>query len=370
MAKSRKSPRTATRTRSRTKPTGNGRPTIRAVAVRARVAVSTVSRVLNGGYASEAVKGRVQRAIRELAYAPSDTARSLVRGRTGSVGIVTHSRQSPWVSAVLAGMEATLARSRYSVLLGSLFLERTYDSSTVSTWIRERRVDGLVFARYTRRERKLCDAAAAAGLPVVLLAPDVLHPAGFVVRCDNVRAGWLVAAHLASLGHRRIAYAAGPRDSLDSRDRLRGLRTELSRRGVRLAATDVWQGGDYEYTGGAEFAARYLKLPKRARPTAVVAGNDAMALAFMRAVLQRGINIPEDLSVVGFDDISDAALYWPGLTTVHQPAYEMGSAACRVLLERLAGRDPDLESPIEYDVDLVVRESTASPPARRRSRKS
>ncbi len=370
MARSRKSPRTAKRPRPREKPTGNGRPTIRAVAVRARVAVSTVSRVLNGGYASEGVKGRVQRAIRALGYAPSDTARSLVRGRTGCVGIVTHSRRSPWVSDILAGMEATLAHSRHSVLLGSLLLEGTYDSSTVSTWIHERRVDGLVFARYTRRERTLCDAAEAAGLPVVLLAPDVLHPAGYVVRCDNVRAGWLVAAHLASLGHRRIAYAAGPRDSLDSRDRLRGLRTELSRRGVRMSAADVWQGGDYTHAGGAEFAARYLKLRKSARPTAVVAGNDAMALAFMRAVLQRGVKIPADLSVVGFDDISDAALYWPGLTTVRQPAYEMGAAACRVLLERLAGRDPDPEAPIEYDVELVVRESTAAPPARRRARKS
>lgn len=338
---------------------GKEKPTIRVVAERAQVAVSTVSRVLNGGYASAAAKGRVQLAIQELGYAPSITAQSLVTGRAGCIGVVASTTQSTWFSQILAGIEEQLADSRQSVLLASLLLNGRYDSSTVAAWISEHRVDGLIFIRYTRREHGLFTAAAAAGLPAVLIGPDIKAPASCIVRCNNVDAGRLVGEHLVALGHKRVAFAGGPRDSIDTRDRHRGLAQALADAHLELPERRVWYGPHYGSESGIEYAHSYLDLPPRARPSAVVMGNDAMALGFMRTVLQRGVKVPDDVSVVGFDGIPEGGLYWPGLTSVLQPVHRMGASGCRALLEVMQNPELERTADVQYGVELVPRESTA-----------
>jgi LacI family transcriptional regulator len=343
----------------RRSPFGKDKPTIRVVAERAKVAVSTVSRVLNGGYASAAAKGRVQLAIQELGYAPSITAQSLVTGRAGCIGVVASTTQSTWFSQILAGIEEQLADSRQSVLLASLLLNGRYDSSTVAAWISEHRVDGLIFIRYTRREHGLFTAAAAAGLPVVLIGPDIKAPASCIVRCNNVDAGRLVGEHLIGLGHVRVAFAGGPRDSIDTRDRHRGLSQALIDAQLELPDQRVWFGPHYGSEAGVEYAHSFLALPPRARPSAVVMGNDAMALGFMRTVLQQGVKVPDDVSVVGFDGIPEGGLYWPGLTSVLQPVHRMGASGCRALLEVMQNPDLERTADVQYGVELILRESTA-----------
>jgi LacI family transcriptional regulator len=345
------------------------KPAIRSVADRAGVSVSTVSRVLNSGYASAKVRERVQAAVQELGYSPSTTARSLVTGRTGILGVVAKSTHAPWFTQILAGIEEQLASSHQSVLLGSLALNGRYDSSAVSAWIREHRVDGLVFVRYTRRERGLLQGAVQAGLPVALIGPDVAPKVGFTVRCHNVQAGRLVGEHLLELGHRRIAFAGGPRESIDARDRLQGLRDTLAERGVSLDDKNVWFGPSYDPEAGIEYAERLLVRSSGGWPSAVVMGNDAMALGFMRTFMQRGWRVPDHLSVVGVDGIPEGALYWPGLTTVVQPTRLMGSVACRTLLERIRDRELDQPTTVKYEVELLVRESTAPPPRRPKPRR-
>lgn len=352
-------PVTTRAARRRAASTVKDKPTIRVVAERAQVAVSTVSRVLNGGYASAAAKGRVQLAIQELGYAPSITAQSLVTGRAGCIGVVASTTQSTWFSQILAGIEEQLADSRQSVLLNSLLLNGRYDSSTVASWISERRVDGLIFIRYTRREHGLFTAATAAGLPVVLIGPDIKAPASSIVRCNNIDAGRLVGEHLVALGHKRVAFAGGPRESIDTRDRHRGLAQALSDARIELPERRVWFGPHYGPEAGAEFAQSFLALPPRARPSAVVLGNDAMALGFMRTVLQQGVKVPDEVSVVGFDGIPEGGLYWPGLTTVLQPVHRMGASGCRALLEVMQNADLERTADVQYGVELVVRESTA-----------
>jgi LacI family transcriptional regulator len=347
------------RGRRRSATAGKDKPTIRVVAERAQVAVSTVSRVLNGGYASAAAKGRVQLAIQELGYAPSITAQSLVTGRASCIGVVASTTQSTWFSQILAGIEEQLVETRQSVLLNSLFLNGRYDSSTVAAWISEHRVDGLIFIRYTRREHGLFTAAAAAGLPVVLIGPDIKAPASSIVRCNNLEAGRLVGEHLLALGHKRIAFAGGPRESIDTRDRHRGLTQALVDARVELPEKRVWFGPHYGPEAGVEYAHQFLALPPRGRPSAVVMGNDAMALGFMRCVLQQGVKVPDEVSVVGFDGIPEGGLYWPGLTTVLQPAHRMGASGCRALLEVIQNTDLERTADVQYGVELVVRESTA-----------
>jgi len=337
------------------------RPNIRTVARHASVAISTVSRVLNGGRVSDEVRQRVLAAINELGYSPSITAQSLVTRRANCVGLAVNTTQSSWFSQILAGVEEALLPTRLSVLLGSLMLSGHYDPGAVLAWIQERRVDGLILVRYSARDQHLMEAAAAARIPVVLLAPDVRTNVDHAVRCDNAHAGRMLGEHLLALGHERIAFAGGPADSLDSRERLEGLREVLNSRGI-AGPTEAWVAPDYTTESGERYAARYCDLPEASRATAVVAGNDAIAIGFMQGVLQRGFVVPRDVSVAGFDGTPDGAHIWPRLTTVAQPTRMMATEACRALLGTILGSDkpPDVPSS-PFDVQLLVRESTGAP---------
>jgi LacI family transcriptional regulator len=326
------------------------------------VAISTVSRVVNGGRVSAEVKRRVQRVIDELGYTPSVAAQSLVHRRTGCIGLAVNSTQSPWFSQILLGIEEALSPSKKSVLLASMMLTGSYDPATVLSWVTEGRVDGLILVRYTRRDRPLLDAAARAGLPVVLIAPDLSAPADFTVRCDNVNAGWLVAQHLAELGHRHVAFAGGPKESLDTRQRLQGLEEGLLEHGVSLSPEDVWFGSGYARDAGDQYAQAFLERPAKKRATAVVLGNDPMAIGFMRTVLKAGLRVPADVSVVGFDGTPDGEQIWPGLTTVVQPTRRMAFAVCQALLDSVERRQMDRSTSAEFAVELLTRESTGAPP--------
>jgi LacI family transcriptional regulator len=337
------------------------RSTIAMVAEQAGVAASTVSRVLNGGYASIEVKERVTRAIEALSYTPSANARSLKLGRSGSIGVVVETTQGPWFTHLLGGIEAELSETKMSVSLGSLALRGHYDARQVCAWIDDMRVDGLVFARAGKREEPLVRAAAAANLPMAFVTPDEDFRVGHVFRAKNRSAGYEVGEHLIALGHRRIAFAGGPRDAADTQERLKGLIDRLRGAGIGPSEHEVWFADSYEAAAATPYGELWLSLPRDQAPTAVVAGNDALALGFMRVVQRAGVRIPRDLSVVGFDDVADAAFSWPGLTTASQPIQKMGSAAVRSLLEQI--EDPEargyrLE---EFGMDLVERESTLGP---------
>src|SRR5262245_10210148 len=198
------------------------KPTIATVAARAGVAVSTVSRYLNGNYVSHTVRARLSRIIDELGYSRSWTARNLSLGRRGSIGVVVDSSDDPWFVQLLKGIEEELATRDTSLMLCSTALHKTYDPKLVLQWIRDHRVDGLIVAKAQRRERPLFRAAVEAQVPVVAVVPDENVTDVQVLRSDNLAAGAFVADHLMNLGHRRIAFAGGPTHSIDSKHRLRG----------------------------------------------------------------------------------------------------------------------------------------------------
>jgi LacI family transcriptional regulator len=339
----------------------NRKVPIAVVAKAAQTSISTVSRVLNGGSVSAVLRARVNDAISELRYAPSLAARNLQAGRTGRIGVVCATNQTSWFLQVLAGVETRLASTGQSVLLASLVLNGRYDSHAVNQWIRLRGVDGLIFVRATPRESCLLSAAQSANVPVVLIAPDVAAPARGSVRCDNVTAGRLVAEHLLECGHRRVAFIGGPRESLDTRERLFGLVEILRRERSEPLDEDVSYANDYAHASGVRGAVEFLKRSVERRPTAMVFGNDAMAIGFMRTVLQSGVRVPEDVSVVGFDGIPIGELYWPGLTTVVQPSHQMGVTACTTLLDYIEGANLDPSTNIQHGVQLILRESTGVP---------
>lgn len=307
------------------------------------------------------MRERVERAIRELGYAPSAAAQSLGSRRTGCLGLAVNSTEGPWFSQVISGVEEAIAASRYSLLLASMRLHKSYDPAAVAAWIQERRVDGLIFVRYSERQKALLSAAARAGMPVVLLAPDSEPSADYIARSDNVEAGWMVAEHLAKLGHRNIAFAGGPEISHDTECRLKGLQQGLIEHGVESGCSEVWFGPSYYAESGVAFAERFVNVPEPERPTAVVLGSDAMALGFMGAMMRHSINVPRQVSVVGFDGIPEGELLWPTLTTVVQLTRAMAASTCRALLERLQNPAETQLAVEHFPVQLCVRESTAPP---------
>jgi LacI family transcriptional regulator len=203
---------------------------------------------------------------------------------------------------------------------------------------------------------------------VALIAPDVASRAEVVVRCRNIDGGVAITSHLIDLGHERIAFVGGPEGSRDTIERLQGVKQELLRRGLKLPSSSVWFGINYYSEMGAEYAKRFSKKDPAKRPTAVVFANDAMALGFSKAVLTHGLRIPEDVSIAGFDDSPEAALVWPGLTTVAQPSRRMAAGACHALLKRIDRDVPGRAESFTYDVELVVRESCAPPSGSRPSK--
>lgn len=333
------------------------KPTIRVVAARAGVAVSTVSRYLNDDYVSPSMKARLSGIIESLGYSRSATARNLSLGLKGCIGVAVDSIQDPWFTQLLTGMEEELQTRDTSLMLLSLELRDKYDPTIAFEWIHERRVDGLIVAKCHRRDMALVDAAIASQVPIVTVAPDQAMADVSVIRGDNIGAGRIIAAHLADLGHQRIAFAGGPRVSIESRHRLQGLREELGRRGIELPEDRVSFCPSYEAEQGAALAHRFLEKPPGV--TALVLGNDALAIGFMRAAHQRGLRLPDDLSVTGFDGIPEAARFWPGLTTVAQPMREMGREACRRLFAAIqSAAEP---TTVEYPMSLIARESSGPP---------
>jgi LacI family transcriptional regulator len=339
-----------------------GKPNIGTVAAKAKVAPMTVSRVLNGGYASAAVRARVEHAIKELRYVPSATARSLKYGRKGCIGIAVESVQGAWFMGLLAGIEEELNRAHLSMMLGSWRAGKDYDPSAVTAWLDGRRLDGMILVRFTKQQQPLLDAAERAGLPVTFICPDRAVKTGFTVRCKNYDAGRAIAEHLIALGHRRLAFVGGPKDSVDTRDRLRGLRAVVAEtRRATLSADDVRFQSSYMPHSGTVAAQAYLKRTAAQRPSAVVLGNDSLAIAFMRELLRSGVSVPHEVSVAGFDGIDEGERAFPALTTVAQPMHCLGAAACKALLDRIGAAKPEQGTTVEYPMQLLVRESTAPP---------
>src|SRR4051812_2458713 len=261
------------------------RSTIIEVAAKANVAFSTVSRVLNGGYASPEVRARVEQAARELNYTPSSIARNLKTGRQGCIGVVVESSQCSWFTQVLGGIEEALAEKTVSALLGSLNLRGSYDASTIERWIADRRVDGLIFARCTRREEGLVTQAREAQLPMVFIAPDENFAAGPVFVARNREAARALTERLINLGHRRFAFLGGPEKSADAVERLGGICDALAERDLKIEAEDVQFGDTFPRLGAIAYAEQWQAKPRAAAPTAVICGNDTLAIEFLRAVL-------------------------------------------------------------------------------------
>jgi LacI family transcriptional regulator len=327
--------------------------TIRDVARRARVSVATVSRVVNHSAhrVDPATRQRVMAAVADLGYQANPIAVSLKKRASRTVALIVPNISNPFFPAIARGIEDTARQHGYAVLLCNTYedLDREHEYLEL---LRKRWVDGMLFATVGSNTRHLQDLRRD-GLPVVLVARDVDGLTIDAVLVDNFRGAVDATTHLLHLGHRAIAYIAGPPSLRVALERRRGHLHALAAAGLDADDALIAEG-DFTADGGR--AAIATLLGRGARFSAVVAANDLMAIGAMEALRAVDRRIPHDVAVVGFDDITFASLVSPALTTVAQPKYRMGQLAMERLLELMAGESAAGRR-IMLDPQLIVRQS-------------
>lgn len=330
------------------------RLTIADIARRANVSKATVSRVLNGKPdVDPATARRIMALVDELGYAPNSSALALAKGRANCLGMLVPSLTWPWMLEILRGVAEAVEPTRHALMLYTMSRGDESLRSFTTQVIRAQTVDGLAVIVPPGLLEYLTDLYHK-GLPVVLIDDRGYNP-GFPSVTTTNRAGATDATHhLLSLGRRRIAMITGPMGYGCNRDRLAGYRQALEEAGLAFDPALVVEG-DFTEAGGAAAAAALLAGGSFF--DGLFAANDLMAIGAMRALRQAGRWVPDDVAIVGFDDIPSAAHTDPPLTTVRQPLYEMGRTAAQMLLANLQG-EPLPASPVQLPTSLVVRGST------------
>jgi LacI family transcriptional regulator, galactose operon repressor len=334
-------------------------PTLKEVALRAGVHVTTASRALNPATSSlvnPATMRRVQAAARELRYQPNAMARGLKTSRSMSVGVLLPDLTNPLFPPIVRGIEDVLARSGYTTLIANTDNDLDRQVTLFDT-LRARQVDGIIVAT-ARREDKLFVDAYQDGARIVLVNRKVDHSDIPSVTGDDHDGVAMAVRHLIEIGHTRIAHIAGPQDTTTGRARLRAYRQALDDAGIEPDPGFVMLTNGFTEIEGAKATRAMLDSGKV--PTAVVAANDMIALGCLDAFGERHLRCPQDISLVGFNDMPFVDRLTPPLSTVRVPHYQIGAEAARMLLDRLGNPDLPTKS-ITLPATLVLRESTAPP---------
>jgi LacI family transcriptional regulator len=330
-------------------------PTIKHVAEAAGVSTATVSRVLSGLAGVRAdVRDRVREVVRSLGYQPNRVARSLRVRTTRTIGVIIPDIENPFFTRVVRGIEEVLQAAEYSLLLADSNESPARERANLAT-LQAEGVAGVIF---TAAEGQRADYRNLLGprLPLVAVSRVLPGLKEDTVTVGNAEGARMAVAHLIGLGHRRIGLISGPMGISTARDRQAGYEKALREAGLPLAR-DLIQYADFRQTGG--YSAMRQLLEMRVPPPAVFAGSNLITLGALQAIHERGLDIPGQIAIVGFDDMPWAVSLQPPLTAVAQPAFEVGIAAARLLLERL--REPD--RPIRHivlETRLVIRASCGS----------
>lgn len=325
--------------------------TIHDVALRAGVSAATVSRWLGGHHVRAA--DAVSRAVEELGYRPNASAQSLKTGRRGTIGVVVPDITNPFFAAVVKGLERAIPDGTYRMLLASSDESAEREAEVLADLTG--RVDGFVLAPANEQDRAPLELQQA-GVPVVLLDREVSGGESYdVVLVDNLGGARLAAEHLLGLGHRRIGMINGPDDTTPGRERRAGFIEVLREAGVEVdAALDL--AGDFREESGRVLTQQLLANP--VPPTAIFTANNQMTIGALKAIRDLDVRVPDDVSVIGFDDLALGSLLHPPLTCITRADEEQGELVMRLLLQRLEQDGPPQER-IVLETHLEIRGSTA-----------
>lgn len=337
--------------------------TIDEVAALAGVSPMTVSRAMNQGAVRDETRERVMRAVRALGYTPNVAASSLAAAQHTRIALIYANPSGAYLSELLVGLLRVASNAPVQLTI-DYWENMNADAERKAARSLAGRVDGVILPP------PLCESAAAVGelvkarIPVVAIASGRQGDNISCVRIDDFHAGRDMATYLIQQGHARIGFICGRDDLSASARRYDGFVTALHEAGLEVDP-ELVQHGNYTYRSG--LAAAELLLSHTEPPTAIFASNDDMGAAAISVAHRRGLDVPRDLSVVGFDDTSAATTVWPELTTIHQPIAAMADAAIEILLRTIRHRNDDARVLTDHVLPhrLVVRDSVARPPVRR-----
>jgi len=331
------------------------RATITDVAKLAGVSKATVSKVLNNtAKISEQVRKQVQEAAEKLGYRPSQIARSLKNKRTKSIGLVLPSVTDPFFAEIVRGVHSVVTEKGYIVILCSseenIHTEFSYFQILEDIW-----VDGIIFCgiRGGKDEDDQIRILYDKGIPIVLVDRETEGYFTNVVMIDDKQAAFEATKYCLEMGHRKIGFIAAPLNTKIFSRRLEGYKEALRAFGLDVDDNLIQQGDLSPQSGGV--ATRRL-LNCKERPTAIFASTDMMAIGALKEIQKSGLSIPQDISLMGFDDIPLASLITPSLTTIHAPSYEMGVEATKLLIREIE-RENTSQQKIILNTKIVVRDS-------------
>lgn len=337
-------------------PAAHSPPTLEMVAKEAGVSMATVSRIINGtARVSAERKLAVESAIAKLDFRPNQAARGLAMGKSMTIGVITQAIDSPFYGEGLRGIEYHLLQNGYA----ALFMSGNWNEEDEARCIREllaRRVDGIIIFSGRLKDSEL--VACAKQVPVVISGRRSKASGVFSLPIEDRQGALLATQHLIELGHRHIAFIAGTVDHPDAAERLSGYRDALVRAGIAYDKRLV-EPGDWHEEGGV--AATQRLLVSGVPLTAIFCVNDQSAYGACLALHRQGMQVPRDVSVVGFDDLHASEYRVPPLTTVRQSIRVLGERSAQAMLQLLKAERPRIELP---PVELIVRESTAAPQSR------
>jgi LacI family transcriptional regulator len=344
--------------------------TIRDVAKESGFSSTTVSIVLNNAplarYIPAVTKKRIERAAQKLGYRPNQFARSLRSKRSHTVGVMVFDMTDPYCTLVLRGIENTLYQSSYLPILTDVHNERSRFERYLEMLL-DRRVEGLiVLANWLFLDINLLADLEKSSIPTAMIGCELETDSISSVIVDNEVGGYLALEHLLSLGHRKVAFIRGPKALTDSSPRWRGIRNSAKAAGLELDSRLIMDLPESRDPSSSFEAAQKLteELIRQKRPfTAVLAFDDMSAFGAIRALTRAGVRVPDQCSVIGFDDVATSALYTPSLTTVRQPMEAMGASAVGIVVEGINGVLEKRETAASHRrvaPELVVRESTRS----------
>jgi LacI family transcriptional regulator len=344
--------------------------TIRDVAERSGFSSATVSIVLNEAplsrYIPDATKARIQRAASQLGYRPNLFARSLRSRRSHTVGVMVSDMTDPYCTLVLRGIENALYEASFLPILTDLHNERGRFERYLEMLL-DRRIEGLVvLANWLFVDINVLADLEKSNIPVATVGRELKNDKISSVIVDNTVGARVALDHLVSLGHRKIAFVRGPHQLTDTEPRWRGVRTLARERNLELEPrliVDLPESGDplSSFEQGYKLTEELLR--RRHPFTALMAFDDMTAFGAMRALRSAGLHVPEQVSVIGFDDVAPSAIYSPSLTTIRQPMEVMGAAAANLVVEAINGaldKKPSRTIHRRIAPELIVRESTRS----------
>ncbi|RBM35885.1 substrate-binding domain-containing protein [Vibrio tarriae] len=327
--------------------------TMKDIARLAGVSTSTVSHVINKSrFVSDEIAERVNNAAQQLNYAPSALARSLKMNRTKTIGMLVTTSTNPFFGEVVKGVERSCYHQGYNLILCNTEGDNQRMKASINTLL-QKRVDGLLLMCSTLEGERLDVFDRYPDIPIVVMDWGPILFASDKIQDNSLQGGYMAAKHLIECGHKEIGCITGPLIRHQAQMRYEGYKRALAEAGIAINPDWIVES-DFECEGGYQ---AFEKLYERGKlPSALFVSNDMMAMGVIQAASQRGLRIPDDLSLIGYDDVHIAKFMTPALTTIHQPKYRLGKAAVDTLLYRLENPDTTAQV-VQLEPTLMVRSS-------------